>query len=80
MCQSTTRAEVKNYVNQVTKFIEVNKENKTETVKCSLGDPRYLRKRGRYYKKNFTYLVSWDVHKQISDMILMYGIASHVSY
>ena len=58
--------------------MEVNKENKTETVKCSLGDPRYLRRRGQYYKKNFTYLVSLDFHKQISDTILMDRIASYV--
>ena len=39
-------------------------------LKCSLGDPSFLRKTGHYFKKNCAYLVSLCLHEQVGDMIV----------
>ena len=37
---------------------------------CSFGDPRFLRKKGHYFKNNCTYLVSLCFDQQVGDTIV----------
>ena len=41
-----------------------------ENMGKSLGDPSLLRKRGLYFKKNYTYLASLCLHEQVGDTIV----------
>ena len=50
-------------------YIATGKQS-VKRQRCGIGDPSFLRKRGRYFKKNCTYLVSLCLHEQVGDTIL----------